>query len=151
MTYFIIMVALALGLTFLALRVSLLLFRVGATLSWIGLAVYLLVGNNANLSLGDTWTQVLGFVFLVMAFATMSLQFITEVRRESGNKGPTGAMGTPSESWSEWGPKKKPGKVKPTSAERQATYRKQVRGAVARGEDRRRAANKRNPPMRRET
>lgn len=137
MTYFIIMVVLALGLTFMALKISLLLFRVGAALSWIGLAIYLLVGNNINLSLGDVWTQVLGFVFLVMAFATMSLQFITEVRRETTIKGAGGAMGTPSESWSEWGPKKKNKKVLPTAAERQDAHRQRVRGAISRGEARR--------------
>lgn len=75
---------LALGLTFLALKVRMILFRLAASLSWVGLGMLLLLGKITNLSIGDTWTQVLGFVFILMAIAILLLQMVMEVQTEKG-------------------------------------------------------------------
>ena len=137
-------IVLSLALTFLALKVKLILFRLAPALSWTGLGIWLLIGDIPNLGMSDTWVQMLGFVFVVMAIGSLLLQIKSDSQHEKLVRGRHGAPGAESERWEEWGPTKKRGKSAPSSAERQAAYRMQVRGAVQRGEDRRRAAAKRN-------
>ena len=137
-------IILSLGLTFLAFKVKLMLFRMAPAISWAGLGIYLLIGNITNLGIASAWTQMLGFVFLIMSIASLLLQVKSDSQHEMQVRGKRGFPGAESERWEEWGPNKKRGKVAPTSAERQAAYRQQVRGAVQRGEDRRRATAKRN-------
>ena len=131
-------IILSLGLTFLAFKVKLMLFRIAPAISWTGLGIYLLIGNITNLGIASAWTQMLGFVFIIMAIGSLLLQVRSDSMHEATTRGSRGAPGAETERWEEWGPKKKRGKSKPTSAERQAEYRMQVRGAVSRGVARRR-------------
>lgn len=78
-------------LTLISLKVSLILFRLGAALAWLTLAI-LLMTNQLATGMAQPWTQALGLVFLVMTVAPLTLQMVTEVRRESGGK-----------TWSKWG------------------------------------------------
>lgn len=135
--FFIGLIILALGLTYFSLKVQLILFRVAPTLCWIGLGVYLLLSTDPLLKISEPWNQILGFVFLVMAIGTMILQIRSDSQHERTSKGGLGVPGAETETWTEWGPKKRRGKTKPTSAQRQAEYRMQVRGAVERGVARR--------------
>ena len=81
---------LALGLTAISLKVTLILFRVAASISWLVLGILFLTGA-VGVGLSDPWSQALGFVFLVMTIAPLTLQMVTEVKRESSGK-----------SWAEW-------------------------------------------------
>jgi hypothetical protein len=130
-------IILSLGLTFLAFKVKLMLFRMAPAISWTGLGIYLLIGNITNLGIASAWTQMLGFVFIIMAIGSLLLQVRSDSVHESTTRGSRGTPGAETERWEEWGPKKKRGKTAPSSAERQAAYRMQVRGAVARGVARR--------------
>jgi hypothetical protein len=130
-------IILSLGLTFLAFKVKLMLFRIAPAISWTGLGIYLLIGNITNLGIASAWTQMLGFVFIIMAIGSLLLQVRSDSIHEATTKGSRGSPGAETERWEEWGPKKKRGKGKPTSAERQAEYRMQVRGSVSRGRSRR--------------
>ena len=81
-------------LTLLALKVNLILFRMAAAASWLALGIWLLIGGS--LSLSDPWVVVLGLVFVMMTIALLTLQMMTEVRREARGK-----------SWTEWSRKEK--------------------------------------------
>jgi len=94
---FIIFIALAVCLTWFALKVRMILFRVGAFLAWLGCGVYLLIGGNVDLDISNVWNQVLGLLFIVMAFAVLILQIVVETKRT----GPDGS------SYTEWGRQKK--------------------------------------------
>lgn len=78
-------------LTFLARYTGQLLMRIAAALIWLVLGIWLLIGNVTNLGLDSPWTQVLGFVFIIMVIVPLTWQMRTEVRTESQGK-----------LWSEW-------------------------------------------------
>jgi len=140
-------ILLSVMLTFLALKVKLILFRLAPAISWTGLGIWLLIGNVTNLGIASAWTQMLGFVFIIMAIGSLLLQIKSDTQHESVTRGKRGFPGAESERWEEWGPKKSRKPAKQTSEDRQAEYRMKVRGAVQRGEERRRATAKRNAPI----
>lgn len=118
---FIGLILLAAILTAIALKVNLILFRMSAAVSWIALAVWLFLSDSTNLSMSDLWTQVLGFVFIMMAIASFTLQMVTEVKRESKGL-----------SWNEWG--SNPKNKKPSRSEiAQDSYKKSLAGRSGRG------------------
>jgi uncharacterized membrane protein len=125
MIYFIVLIVIALGLTFMSLKARWLLFRLAAAMAWLACGVYLLVGGNSTLSISDVWNQILGFIFIVMAVAVLLLQIVTEVRRESDGV-----------SYTSFERLKKP-KGPSRSQLVQDDYRRQVRTAVNRGRSRR--------------
>lgn len=100
-------IALALALTLIALKVRLILFRMAAALGWLVLGVWLLLSDSTNLQMSDTWTQILGFLFLIMVVGVLSLQMITETKRELVDKSRPGFPGAGTSSWTEWGLKPK--------------------------------------------
>jgi len=117
---FIGLVALAIALTVISIKANLLLFRVAAAASWLALGVWLLLSNTTNLSMSTTWTQILGFVFVMMTIAPLTLQMVTEVKKESKGK-----------VWSEWARKPKEPIVS-RSAKVREEYRSKLRGGRAR-------------------
>lgn len=125
-------IILAIGLTWIATKVTLILFRVAPFLAWLGLGIWLLLGNITNLGIGSTWTQVLGFVFIVMAFGTLLLQIKTETKRNKTVMDNYGRQHV--ESFTDWAPKKR--NKKPSSEDRQAAYKMKVRSAADRGRQR---------------
>lgn len=130
------LILLAVGLTWISTKVNLILFRVAPFLVWLAIGTWLLIGNITNLGIGSTWTQMLGFAFIVMAFATLILQIKTETKRNKTVMDNFGRQHT--ETSSDWSPRKK--SKKPSSSDRQAAYRMQIRGTVqnSRGSTRRR-------------
>jgi len=85
-----IIVAIALGLTFVALKVGLILFRVAAAVAWLAMLVYVVFAPA--FSLGDPWTYVLCFGLFSMVIACLMLQVVTEIKMEKEGR-----------VWSEWG------------------------------------------------
>ncbi len=83
------LIAIAAVLTLISLKANLILFRLSASASWLALGTWTLLGGS--LSIGDVWTQMLGFVFLMMTIAPLTLQMVTDVKYEKGGK-----------SWSRW-------------------------------------------------
>jgi len=131
-TLFIGLIILACMLTLVALKANLILFRVGAAISWIALAFLFLTGALGT-AIATPWTQVVSFAFVVMAIAVLLLQMRTETTYEArGRKrGEFGMAGdTESTSYSGWGPK--PKKHKSTSAERQEAYKQELRARRSR-------------------
>jgi hypothetical protein len=122
-------------LTFLAVKIKLLPMRLIATVAWIGLGVYLLLGNVGLMGLDKLWTQFLAFVPFVMAIVTILLQVRADTTHETVSKGRPGFPGAEKESWTEWGPKRK-APEKETAAERQAKHRTEVQSRIARGQKR---------------
>lgn len=84
------LIAIAAVLTLISLKVSLILFRIAASTAWLALLVWVILDGTLDLS--DPWIAVLAFVFLMMVIAPITLQFVTEIRREKKGK-----------FWSEWG------------------------------------------------
>jgi len=113
-------------LTFIAIKANLLLFRLASAGSWLALGLWLLLSNTTNLDLGDTWTQVLGFVFIMMTIAPLTLQMITETKHEKVRRGDQGGYpGASSESWTKWGPSPDKRQVV-SSRDRQSAYREKL-------------------------
>ena len=104
-------------LTFLARYTGQLLMRIAAALIWLSLGIWLLIGDVANLNLGDAWVQVLGFVFLIMTIVPLTWQMATEIRTEKRGQ-----------SWAEWG--KKPVEAeKPRSQRVYEEHKARIRAA----------------------
>ena len=132
MTYFIVLIAIAGVLTFLCVRVQMLLFRLAASMGWLACLIYLLVSGNTSLGISDTWNQVVGFIFVVMAFGTLLLQIKTETKRNKTVIDNYGRRHV--ETSTDWAPKKR--NKKPSSEDRQAAYKMKVRSAADRGRQR---------------
>ena len=84
-----IIIAVALGLTFIALKVGLILFRVAAAVAWLAMLVYVVFADAFDLA--DPWTIVLCFGLFSMIVACITLQIVTEIKTEKEGK-----------VWSEW-------------------------------------------------
>ncbi len=130
-TWFAIVAGLAFLLTYLARYTHDVLLRLGAALCWLALLVYLLIGGDTSLDISDPWIQVLAFALLVMIIVPLTWQMKSDIKHEAqvrfGPKGPGGYPGASSESWTEWGPKRRK-KGPPTTAERQLEYRRRLKG-----------------------
>ena len=110
------LILLAVLLTFIAVKVNLMLFRIAASISWLALSAWTLTSGSTNLSISSTWTQLLGFVFVLMVIAPLTLQMVTEVHREASGH-----------AWTEWG--KKPSEDMSSSAQ-QRRYRQSIHERV---------------------
>lgn len=117
-------------LTFFALRVGMLLWRLAAAMAWLGLGIWLLLSDSTNLQMSDTWTQVIGTVFILMTIAVLTLQIRTDIRHERSVRGKQGYPGAETESYTTWGPTKR--SKKPTAVERQANYKETLREKLGR-------------------
>jgi len=114
MIVFFALVILAIGMTFVAFKVRLLLFRVGSFLLWLALGVYVLIGQT-NFGLSDTWVQLLGWAIVVIGIGILTLQFVTETRHTTKD----------GMSYTSWGRMKKKKLTKSEEArERQSKYQK---------------------------
>ena len=83
------LIGLCLGLSYLSLKVDLVLFRLAPILGWIALA-FMFFTNVFGTDIGDPWTTFVAFLFIVMAFAIMLLQMNSEVKHEAKGKGGKG-------------------------------------------------------------
>ena len=125
-SWFAIVAVLALALTFLSRRTHDILLRIGAALCWLALLMYLLVGGDTSLVLSNPWIQVLAFALLVMVIVPLTWQMKSDIQHEKSVRGKIGGYpGSKSESWTEWGPRRKVRKL--TSSERQAENRDRLR------------------------
>ena len=116
---------LALALTFLSRRTHDILLRIGAALCWLASLVYLLVGGDSSLVLSNPWIQVLAFALAVMVIVPLTWQMKSDISHERQVRGKLGYPGAETESWQDWGPKKK--NIKQTTLERQADYKARLR------------------------
>ncbi len=122
--YVIIFLALlSLGLTLIAIRVSLIVFRLAAAISWLSLGILFWTNVFTGISVGATWVQALSFLCLVMIIASLTLQMKSDIRHEEIVRGhQRGYPGASSESWRDWGPKPNQKKTQ-TSLDRQMSYK----------------------------
>ncbi len=97
------LIGLCLGLSYLSLKVDMILFRLAPILGWMALA-FMFFTNVFGTDIGDAWTTFIAFLFIVMAFAIMLLQMNAEIKHETKDKGGRGY------SWTSWG--KRPGPKK---------------------------------------
>ena len=114
-----IFVVMALGLTWIAVANNLMLFRVAAALSWLSLGMALLLGM-VGMPWAQPYTQVLGFVFIIMTAAPLTLQMVTEVERERNGM-----------RWKEW-TRYPNGKPKSRGRASSDSYRSRLRGVTRR-------------------
>ncbi len=125
-SWFGIVAVLALALTFLSRRTHDILLRIGAALCWLAMLIYLLVGGDTSLVLSNPWIQALAFALLVMVIVPLSWQMKSDIQHEKSVRGKIGGYpGSSTESWTEWGPRKK--NRKPTAADRQSAYKANLR------------------------
>ena len=97
-----------------------------SALVWLALGVWLFLSPTPIFSIGDTWSQMLAFVFILLVFVPFLFQVNTEIRYEQSRQGKfKGYPGAESSSYSSWGPKPKP-EVE-TSEMRQASYRNSLK------------------------
>ncbi len=114
---FIGLIALAGMLTYFAWRRRHILICFAGSLTWLALGLWLLFGSNTNLDLGDIWTQLLAYVFIMMAAACGLFLMDVEIGREYKGK-----------RWVEYGGK--PKIESPSSYEEYAAeLRRRIRGS----------------------
>ena len=89
---FIGILSIAIFLTYMASKRPEMLVRVSAGLTWMSMGFWVLLGGITNLGLANSWTQILVWVFFIMAVVPFLFQMNTEIRRESRGR-----------SWREWG------------------------------------------------
>jgi len=124
-----VLVFLALGLTWFAIRVNLMLWRLPAAILWLVVGI-LVWTNTLGSSTTDPWTYALALALLVMIIAVLSLQMKADIRHEASVRGKMGNTGQ-SQSYTSFENKPKKNK-KPTAAERQAEYKELLRGKTGR-------------------
>jgi len=113
-----VLIFLALGLTWFALRVNMMLWRLPAAILWLVVGI-LVWTNELGSSVTDPWTYALGLVLFLMIVAVLSLQMKSDIRHEASVRG-RGGRGE-SESYSAFG--NRPQKHEPTGRERDLAYR----------------------------
>ena len=101
------------ALTILARNTHDILLRIGASLCWLALLIYLLIGGDATLDMGNNWIRVLAFAFLVMVVVPLTWQMKTDIRHEASVRGEGGLTGQ-SQSYTAF--EKKPKKKKFTGS-----------------------------------
>ncbi len=113
-------VALALVLTYLCRATPFLPLSLATALVWLSLLIYVLIGGDANLDIGDTWVQALAFSLGLMVFVPLLLQTYTDIKHESSSWRKEGLLGK-TQSYSVF--ERKPGKKESTSDDRQVAYK----------------------------
>jgi hypothetical protein len=84
--------ALAVFFTWFSSRRPEILVRLSASLIWMALGFWFLLGGIENIDIADSWNQILIWVFFVMAVVPFLVQMNTEIRRERRGR-----------TWTEWG------------------------------------------------
>lgn len=84
------MVVLALGLTAIAIYVSLIPFRMGASIAWLALLIVVVTNPWQMTDLSETWVRALAFLLVLMVVAPLVMQMRTEVFRQQ-SMGPPGS------------------------------------------------------------
>lgn len=105
------LIGLAGMLTFFSYKRRHILIGLSAALVWLAMGFWVLLSGVANLALTDVWTQILAWVFIIMAFASLLVQMDIEIRHEEHGK-----------SWTEYG--KNPKRREPSTYE---SYRSELR------------------------
>ena len=101
-------------LTVISMRSPQILLRFASFLTWFALGI-MMITNAFGTSIGDAWTAYLGWVFIVLAFASLLLHMDTEITKEKNGQ-----------KWTEWGARPKD---KETSYER---YKAELRSRTRR-------------------
>lgn len=83
-------VVLALGLTAIAIYVSLIPFRIGAAIAWLVLLIVVVTDPWQMTNLAENWVRALAFLFTLMVFAPLIMQMRTEVYRQQQSGQGTG-------------------------------------------------------------
>ena len=109
------MVFLAIALSVISLKNKQILWRIATFLSWFTLSIIFLT-NAFGTSINDDWTLYLGWIFLIISFATLLMHMDTEITVEKEGR-----------SWKEYG---QPPKGKESKYE---SYRRQLYSKTRRG------------------
>ena len=124
---FIGMVALALGVSFVAMRAKFIVFSMIASLAWLALGMLTMtspstIGLDA---ISSGWVTVLGFVFILATIGPLLIQMRTDIRHEAKVRGKT-------VSWTTFGrpPKEE---VEPRSVKIKRERREQLKRLSGRG------------------
>jgi len=91
---FIGLIGLAGMLTYFAWRRRHVLICMAASVSWLALGTWLFFGDVTNLQLEETWTQLIGWVFIMMTFACLLFLMDVEIQYEARGR-----------KWTEYGEK----------------------------------------------
>jgi len=122
-----VLIFLALGLSWFAIRVNMMLWRLGAALSWFAIGV-LIWTNTLGTDITDPWTYAIALALFVMIIAVFQLQIKTDIAHERSVRGKVqGRDSSESQSWTSWGSKPKEKSGKPGPKDRQAAYRDRLR------------------------
>jgi len=81
-------------LTYFAWRRRHVLICLAASVSWLALGMWLFFGDVTNLELTETWTQLIGWVFIMMTFACLLFLMDVEIQYEARGR-----------KWTEYGEK----------------------------------------------
>lgn len=118
----------ALGLSWFAVRVNMMLWRLGAALVWLAIGIVIWT-NTLGSDIADPWTYALALALLVMIIAVLTLQMSSDIKHEASVRNVQGFPGSKTESWTGWGPKPRRKKQSElTAMERQADYKKRLKG-----------------------
>jgi len=85
------MVFLAIALTVISFKSKEILWRIATFLCWLALGVIFLT-NAFGTSINDDWTLYLGWIFIILSFATLLMHMDTEIMVERNGR-----------SWKEYG------------------------------------------------
>jgi len=126
-----VLIFLALGLSWFAIRVNMMLWRLGAALSWfaIGVLIWTAIGvliwtNTLGTDITDPWTYAIALALFVMIIAVFQLQIKTDIAHERSVRGKVqGRDSSESQSWTSWGSKPNNKSKKSSTKERQESYR----------------------------
>ena len=116
-----VLIFMALGLSWFALKVNMMLWRLGAALVWLSIGI-LLWTNTLGSDVSDPWTYVLALALLVMIIAVLTLQMRTDIKHEASARSKAGL--TETMGWVENVPKKKKTQ---TALERQTAYKEKLK------------------------
>ncbi len=89
---FITLVLMALGLNLIQMKRPNILIAFSISMLWFALAMWLFFGSSPILTLGEDWTGILIWVFVMLAFVPWLLQMDTEIISEAKGK-----------RWKSWG------------------------------------------------
>ena len=112
-------------LTLIAIKVNMIVMRLAAAGAWLVLAV-LLLSNSLSTPITNQWTQILGYVFVLLTFVPLLMQIGSKTQISQTNK--------EGMSWSTYssvpkvtpkGKKKKPSVI--AAQQREADYRLRLR------------------------
>lgn len=89
---FVTLVLMALGLMIIQMRRKEILLCFAVSMMWFSLGMWLFFSSSAPITLGEGWSDILAWVFVILTFVPWLAQMNTEIRHEAEGH-----------SWKSWG------------------------------------------------